>query len=57
MSATQLQWNLNKLGTYTEPREFEVTRERIIAYAQATNDEHPRHLSGDLAPPVLPSPW
>jgi acyl dehydratase len=53
MSATQLQWNLDKLGEYTEPREFEVTRERAIAYAKATNDENPRHLSGELAPPVF----
>ncbi len=53
MSTTQLQWNLERLGEYTEPREFEVTRERVIAYAKATNDEHPKHLSGEIAPPVF----
>jgi acyl dehydratase len=53
MSTTTMQWNLDKLGTYTEPREFEVTRERVIAYARATNDEHPKHLAGELAPPVF----
>jgi acyl dehydratase len=28
-----------------------VTSERIVAYAHATNDSHPQHLSGKLAPP------
>jgi acyl dehydratase len=50
---TEQQWNLDKLGEYTEPNEFEVTAERVIAYAKATNDEHPKHLSGELAPPVF----
>ena len=27
MSTTTLQWNLDKLGEYSEPRDFEVTRE------------------------------
>src|SRR4051795_8023286 len=50
---TQPQWKLDNLGRYGEPREFEVTKERIVAYAEATNDEHPKHLSGELAPPVF----
>ena len=49
---TQPQWKLDNLGEYGEPREFEVTKERTIAYAEATNDEHPKHLSGEVAPPV-----
>jgi acyl dehydratase len=54
MSATtQGQWNLERLGEWTDPVTFEVTRERIAAYAAATNDEHPAHRSGDLAPPVF----
>src|SRR3954447_22900919 len=54
MSAdTQPQWKLDRLGQYGEPRSFEVTKERVIAYAEATNDEHPKHLSGELAPPVF----
>jgi acyl dehydratase len=54
MSATtQGQWNLDKLGEWTDPVTFEVTRERIAAYAEATNDEHPAHLGGELAPPVF----
>lgn len=46
-------WNLERLGEWTEPKPFEVTKERAIAYAEATNDEHPQHRSGELAPPVF----
>jgi acyl dehydratase len=46
-------WNLDRLAQWSEPVEFEVTRERIVAYAEATNDEHPSHRSGELAPPVF----
>jgi acyl dehydratase len=53
-TSTELQWNLDNLGQWSEPKTFEVTRERIVAYAEATNDEHPAHRSGDLAPPVFP---
>jgi acyl dehydratase len=37
-----------------DPVEFEVERQQIIDFAQATNDEHPLHRSGELAPPVFP---
>jgi len=50
---TSQQWGLDKVGEFGEPREFEVLDERTIAYAEATNDEHPKHLSGELAPPVF----
>jgi acyl dehydratase len=50
---TQPQWKLDNLGQFGEPKEFEVTKERTIAYAEATNDEHPKHLSGEVAPPVF----
>src|SRR3954454_14945447 len=50
---TQPQWKLDKLGQFGEPKEFAVTKERVVAYAEATNDEHPRHLSGEVAPPVF----
>ncbi len=53
-TSTELQWNLDKLGQWGEPVRQEITRERIVAYAEATNDEHPRHRSGELAPPVFP---
>jgi acyl dehydratase len=54
MGATsELQWSLEKLGQWSDPSRFDVTRERIAAYAAATNDEHPAHRAGDLAPPVF----
>lgn len=52
-TVTEHEWKLDALGRWSEPSEFEVTRERIVAYAEATNDEHPAHRSGDLAPPVF----
>jgi acyl dehydratase len=53
VSTATADWKLDKLGEWTEPERFEVTAERTIAYAKATNDKHPRHLSGELAPPVF----
>jgi acyl dehydratase len=50
---TQPQWKLDNLGEFGDPKEFEVTKERVIAYAEATNDEHPKHLAGEAAPPVF----
>jgi acyl dehydratase len=41
------------LGTWTDESRFEVTRDRIIGYAKATNDPIPAHLAGDVAPPVF----
>ena len=52
-TTAELQWGLDKIGTPTEPKEFEVTKERVAAYAEATNDEHPKHVSGELAPAVF----
>lgn len=46
-------WHLDRLGEWTDPVEFEVSRERIAAYAEATNDAHPLHAAGDVAPPVF----
>lgn len=46
-------WKVDKLGEWSEPDRFTVERSRIAAYAQATNDEHPAHVAGDLAPPVF----
>jgi acyl dehydratase len=41
------------IGKPGEPVTFEVDRERITAYAAATNDSIPPHASGELAPPVF----
>ena len=37
---TQPQWKLDNLGQFGEPREFEVTKERTIAYAHAQGVVH-----------------
>ncbi|MGH8999946.1 MAG: MaoC/PaaZ C-terminal domain-containing protein, partial [Acidimicrobiia bacterium] len=34
-------------------RECKVEAARTVAYAAATNDDHPRHANGELAPPVF----
>jgi acyl dehydratase len=53
VTSTTTEFNLEELGKWTDPISFEVEAERTIAYAKATNDENPRHLSGELAPPVF----
>lgn len=53
MSTETLQFNETGLGEWTEETEFEVTRERIIQYAEATNDPIAAHLAGDVASPVF----
>ncbi|WP_410658985.1 MaoC/PaaZ C-terminal domain-containing protein [Amycolatopsis sp. lyj-112] len=41
------------LDSWTDESRFEVTRERLIEYAKATNDPIPAHLAGDVASPVF----
>ncbi len=41
------------IGTPGDPVEFEVERDRIAAYAAATNDPIAAHAAGELAPPVF----
>jgi acyl dehydratase len=53
MTVTAADWKLDNVGQWSDWRDFEVTKERAIAYAEATNDEHPKHLSGELAPPLF----
>ena len=53
MSTTTPTFNTDAIGQWSEPVEFEVTRERIQKYAAATNDPVPQHVAGDLAPPVF----
>jgi acyl dehydratase len=53
MSTTTPTFNTDAIGEWTDPFEFEVTRERIAQYAAATNDPIPPHAAGDLAPPVF----
>jgi acyl dehydratase len=41
------------IGKWSDPVEFAVTRERIQAYAAATNDPIAPHLAGEYASPVF----
>jgi acyl dehydratase len=43
----------DSIGVWTDPDRFEVTRERIAQYAEATNDPIEAHRRGDIAPPVF----
>ncbi|HEX3900599.1 MAG TPA: MaoC/PaaZ C-terminal domain-containing protein [Mycobacteriales bacterium] len=41
------------VGLWSDNKLFDVTAERIAAYAAATNDPIAAHLSGEIAPPVF----
>ncbi len=41
------------LDEWTDEVEFEVTRERLVQYAAATNDPIPAHREGDVGSPVF----
>jgi acyl dehydratase len=45
--------DISKIGVVGATSNFEVTKERIIAYALATNDEISDHLEGQYASPVF----
>jgi acyl dehydratase len=53
MSTTQQGFNTDAVGVWGDPVEFAVERERIKAYAAATNDPIAPHVAGDIAPPVF----
>lgn len=42
-----------QIGRWSPEFEFEVEADRTRAYAAATDDANPRHLSGELAPPIF----
>ncbi|HVY09546.1 MAG TPA: MaoC/PaaZ C-terminal domain-containing protein [Mycobacteriales bacterium] len=50
---SETKFNPAGVGTWSDPKQFDVTAERIAAYAAATNDPIAAHLSGDIAPPVF----
>lgn len=50
---SQPSFNAEAIGTAAEPVEFSVERERVAAYAAATNDDIQPHAAGELAPPVF----
>jgi acyl dehydratase len=53
MNVTAQQFNTEAIGSWGQPDEFTVERERIQAYAAATNDPIAQHAAGDIAPPVF----
>jgi acyl dehydratase len=53
LSTTAPTFNTDAIGRWSEPVQFEVTRERIEQYAAATNDPIAAHAGGELAPPVF----
>jgi acyl dehydratase len=53
MSTGTLQCNEAALDRWTDEVRFEVRREGLIEYAQATNDPIAEHLSGAVASPVF----
>ncbi len=53
MSTATQTFDTGAIGTWGEPVEFAVERDRIAAYAAATNDPIEPHASGELAPPVF----
>jgi acyl dehydratase len=50
---TAPQFKADAIGKPSEPVTFEVTQERIAAYAAATNDPIQPHAAGEIAPPVF----
>ncbi len=53
MSTTTPTFNTSAIGEWSDPFEFEVTRERLQKYAAATNDTIAPHRSGEYASPVF----
>jgi acyl dehydratase len=53
VSTTTPTFNTDVIGEWTDPVEFEVTRERIQQYAAATNDPIAQHVAGEYASPVF----
>ncbi len=53
MAAPTVSFDASNVGVWGEPDTFEVTRERLVQYAEATNDPIAAHLSGERAAPVF----
>lgn len=49
----QAEFLTGAIGVWSDADRFEVTRERIAAYAAATNDPIEAHRAGDIAAPVF----
>jgi acyl dehydratase len=53
MTTATLQLDASGLDRWTEEVRFDVTRERLVDYAEATNDPIAAHRAGDVASPVF----
>ncbi|GGC65427.1 MaoC family dehydratase N-terminal domain-containing protein [Hoyosella rhizosphaerae] len=53
MTSAVVEFSDTGLGQWTDVEKFDVTAERIAAYAAATNDPIERHRNGEIAPPVF----
>ncbi|MGX1768547.1 MaoC/PaaZ C-terminal domain-containing protein [Dietzia sp. NPDC055343] len=52
MTDSDHEFRFDLLEQWSDTVVFHATREHIAAFAAATNDDHPAHASGDVAPPV-----
>lgn len=52
MSTSTQDFNADIIGVPGDAEVHEVTKEKVVAYAAATNDDIPQHASGEIAPPV-----
>ena len=52
-SDDELSFDDSGLDTWGSAERFEVSRDRIVDYAEATNDPIAAHRSGEVAPPVF----
>jgi len=53
MSEQDHGFNLDVIGEWSESMTFEVDKDRLIAYAAATNDDLSQHASGEYGVPVF----
>jgi acyl dehydratase len=53
MSDDGPKFDASGVGVWQDEETFDVTAERIVEYAQATNDPITDHLAGNVAPPVF----
>jgi acyl dehydratase len=49
----ELEFDDAGLDVWSDEETFEVTRDRLVEYAEATNDPIPAHRNGDVASPVF----
>src|ERR1700689_1285210 len=47
-------FDARRVGRWSGLETFNVTRDRLVAYARATNDDIREHATGELASPAFP---